>query len=765
MSKNFRTWVTGFPRIGERRELKKILERYWRGEVEFAEVERVGEELKRRHWNYQKEAGIDAISVNDFSYYDQTLDMVEALGLVPERFMDIGEKTARYFAMARGDATHTAMEMTKWFNTNYHYIVPELRTGMRWKIDTQKIEKEYAEAKAMGVRAKINVIGPLTFLANARRVDDLEAEDALGLFDEILPAYEALFERLNGLDGNLVVQIDEPVLATDKAAKVILLIRQAYTRLAEAAPNLSLHVVTYFDHAREAVAQLVRTPIDGIGLDFVHGSANLEVLEAIAESGKILIAGVVDGRNVWVGDIDAKVSLLEKIAEKVEKEKIVVSTSCSLLHVPYALRYEEKLPEDIRSWLAFALEKLGELALISKLFFDGAESLDQEAALAYARNREANESRRSSSKIHDEAVRCRMADIDALKKGRIPFEERIGLQHERFGYPPLVTTTIGSFPQTSEVRAVRRDFKKGLLDERSYIEKMKEFIAECVAFQEEIGLEVLVHGEFERNDMVEYFGERLQGVAFSENGWVQSYGSRCVKPPIIYGDVSRPEPMTLFWSVFAQSLTDRPMKGMLTGPVTILNWSFVRDDQPRSETCYQIALAIRDEVDDLQKAGIGMIQVDEAAFKEGYPLRIADRPAYERYALESFWIATGVAEPDTQIHTHMCYSDFNDIIETIEAMDADVISIETARSGNTLLKVFRSHGYEKEVGPGVYDIHSPRIPSVEEMEKQIHALLEVLPARQLWINPDCGLKTRRWEEVKPSLRNMVEAAKRVRKSL
>ena len=367
--------------------------------------------------------------------------------------------------------------------------------------------------------------------------------------------------------------------------------------------------------------------------------------------------------------------------------------------------------------------------------------------------------------IHDEPVRRRMADIEVLKKRRIPFKERIGLQHERFGYPPLVTTTIGSFPQTPEVRAVRRDFKKGSLDENGYIEKMKGFIDECVKFQEEIGLEVLVHGEFERNDMVEYFGEQLRGVAFSENGWVQSYGSRCVKPPIIYGDVSRPEPMTLFWSVYAQSLTERPMKGMLTGPVTILNWSFVRDDQPRSETCYQIALAIRDEVDDLQKAGIGMIQVDEAAFKEGYPLRSADRPAYEKFALESFWIATGVAEPDTQIHTHMCYSDFEDIIETIEAMDADVISIETARSGNTLLKVFRSHGYEKEVGPGVYDIHSPRIPSVEEMEKQIHALLEVLPARQLWINPDCGLKTRRWEEVKPSLKNMVEAAKRVRESL
>ncbi len=765
MSKKiYRNWVIGFPRIGEQRELKKALESYWRGESTLNDLQQVAEDLKKRHWLYQKEAGIDAISINDFSFYDQTLDMIEILGLIPDRFKDIADKTARYFAMARGDKDHTAMEMTKWFNTNYHYIVPELRPGMKGEVDIAKIENDYVAAKSLDIHPKINIVGPLTFLANAKRSDRIDA-DGLELLDEVLPLYETLIQKLAQLDDHVTIQVDEPVLVTDKGVSLSLLIKSVYDRLAKAADNAELYVVTYFDHAKEAVAQLVQTPIAGIGLDFVHGEANMEVLDTIANSDKRLIAGVIDGRNIWISDIEAKKELLHRIAQKIETDRLVVSTSCSLLHVPYTLRYEEKLDTQIKSWLAFALEKLDELHLLTRLFFEGAESLESDEAMAYAKNREANAVRRSSDRIFDPSVRERMKSIEELKKKRVPFSERIEKQHAKFGYAPLCTTTIGSFPQTPEVRQVRRDFKKGVIDEATYIQKMKGFIEACVRFQEEIDLEVLVHGEFERNDMVEYFGEQLKGVAFSQNGWVQSYGSRCVKPPIIYGDVSRPEPMTVFWSTFAQSLTDRPMKGMLTGPVTILNWSFVRDDQSRSETCYQIALAIRDEVDDLQKAGIGMIQVDEAAFKEGYPLRLADRPAYEKFALESFWIATNVADPETQIHTHMCYSDFNDIIDTIEAMDADVISIETARSGNVLLKVFKAHGYEKEVGPGVYDIHSPRVPSVEEIERQIHALLEVLPARQLWINPDCGLKTRRWEEVKPSLKNMVEATKRVRKAL
>ncbi|SFP98689.1 5-methyltetrahydropteroyltriglutamate--homocysteine S-methyltransferase [Hydrogenimonas thermophila] len=759
-----KNWVTGFARIGEQRELKKVLEKYWKGETSFDEVVEVSNMLKVRHWKYQKDAGVDAISINDFSLYDQTLDMIEILGLTPDRFKDIEDKTARYFAMARGDKDHTAMEMTKWFNTNYHYIVPELRSGMKFNIDISKIISEFEAAKKEGITPKINIIGPLTFLGNAKRIDSNEL-DALGLFNEVMPAYIALFKELSKLDEQVIVQVDEPILVTDKAVELSLLVKEAYTKLAEVAENIDIYVVTYFDHAKEAVAQLIQTPIKGIGLDFVYGSENCDVLDQIAQSGKKLIAGIVDGRNIWISDIEKKVDFLNEIAKTVAKEQIIVSTSCSLLHVPYTLKYEEKLDAQIKSWLAYGVEKLDELNIITKLFFEGAEALNSDEALKFAQNREANASRKSSSMIFDEAVQERMKTIDELKKQRIEYEERINVQHEKFNYPPLATTTIGSFPQTPEVRAVRRDFKNGTIDEATYIEKMKEFIKECVEFQESIDLDVLVHGEFERNDMVEYFGEQLKGVAFSQNGWVQSYGSRCVKPPIIYGDVSRPEPMTVFWSTFAQSLTDRPMKGMLTGPVTILNWSFVRDDQPRSETCYQIALAIRDEVDDLQKAGIKMIQVDEAAFKEGYPLRRVNRPAYEKFALESFWICTNVAEIDTQIHTHMCYSDFNDIIDTIEAMDADVISIETARSGNILLKVFKEHGYKKEVGPGVYDIHSPRVPTVEEIEKQIHSLLEVLPARQLWINPDCGLKTRRWEEVKPSLENMVIATKKVREEV
>ncbi len=764
MSEKRRSWVTGFARIGEQRELKKVLESYWKGEVSFDDVESVAKMLRERHWNYQKDAGIGAISVNDFSLYDQVLDMVDMLGLIPNRFADIEDRVKRYFAMARGDADHTAMEMTKWFNTNYHYIVPELGSGMAFKADISKIEREYKEAKALGVDPKINIIGPLTFLGCARRVDAADG-DALSLYSEVMPAYIALFEAIGTLDERICVQVEEPILCTDRAVELSLLVKDAYERICKAADNLDIYVVTYFDHAKEAVAQLVQTPVKGIGLDFVHGGSNEEVLDLIGESGKELIAGVIDGRNIWISDIEKRAALLDRIADKVDKEKIAVSTSCSLLHVPYTLKYEKRMDENIRSWLAYGVEKLDELSILTALFFDGADSLDAQQALKYAQNRDANAVRRSSSMVHDPKVKSRMEELESLKKRRAPYSERIALQHERFGYPPLCTTTIGSFPQTPEVRAVRSDYKNGAITEDEYIEAMKEFIKECVRIQECVGLEVLVHGEFERNDMVEYFGERLAGVAFSENGWVQSYGSRCVKPPIIYGDVSRPEPMTLFWSRYAVSLTDRPMKGMLTGPVTILNWSFVRDDQPRSETCYQIALAIRDEVEDLQNGGIKMIQVDEAAFKEGYPLRKEKRPEYERFALESFWIATGVAEDDTQIHTHMCYSDFNDIIETIEAMDADVISIETARSGNTLLKIFKEYGYEKEVGPGVYDIHSPRIPSVEEMKEQIELLLEVLPARQLWINPDCGLKTRRWEEVIPSLENMVTAAKEVRGKL
>jgi 5-methyltetrahydropteroyltriglutamate--homocysteine methyltransferase len=754
MPKNY---VIGFPRIGEQRELKRVLENYWGGKCAFEEVDATAKMLKRRHWNYQKEAGIDLVSCNDFSLYDAMLDTAVMLGAIPHRFRDIEDETRRYFTMARGDETRVAMEMTKWFNTNYHYIVPELSGNDTFTLNAKKVLAEYNEAKEAGVTPKINLIGPLTFLSLAKSID---SSDRFEHFDSVLAVYEQLFETLGWLGDTLYVQVEEPALVCDPDTKLLSLLKIAYTRLGSISPKMRVIVSTYFDHAAEALKVLFHTPVWGIGLDFVHGEENFDALKYLGD--KKLIAGVVDGRNVWKNDIDATLALLEKIALVVPKEQIVVSSSCSLLHVPYTLAYEEKLDEEIKSWLSFAVEKLGEIALLSRCF--NSEALSDAEREALAANRAANTTRRNSPLIHDGAVARRMAAATKTKRDT-PYEERIIQQKAALDYPVLATTTIGSFPQTPELRRVRLEYKKGALDAQSYEREIKHYIDECVTFQEEIGLDVLVHGEPERNDMVEYFGEQLKGYAFSQNGWVQSYGSRCVKPPMIYGDVSRPEPMTVGWSVYAQSRTDKIMKGMLTGPVTLLNWSFVRDDLPRSEVARQIALAINDEVDDLQNGGIRIIQVDEAAFKEGYPLRKTKVHDYETWAVSCFRLSVSSARAQTQIHTHMCYSDFNDIIGTIEAMDADVISIETARSGNRLLKIFRAVGYKQEVGPGIYDIHSPRVPSVDEMAAQVHALLEVLPKEQLWINPDCGLKTRRWEEVRPSLKNMVEAARIVRYSI
>jgi len=752
-----KNWITGFPRIGEQRELKFALENYWSGKSSYEEVEQTAKELRVRHWRYQQEAGIEVISSNDFSLYDNMLDTSVMLGAVPDRFTGLQGKEL-YFAMARGSKDAVAMSMTKWFNTNYHYIVPELSPKDNYTLNAAKIIDEYLEAKEIGVQTKINLMGPITYLGLSRRVD---GKDSFELLGKILPLYEELLKQISELDDNLIVQIDEPYLVKDPSPQVLSLIKPTYDKLASVAENIDIAVVTYFEHAIEALKVLVHTPIWGIGLDFVHGAKNLKALDIIASGDKQLIAGVVDGRNIWRNDLDATLELLERIALAVPKERITISTSSSLLHVPYSLKYEEALDKQIRSWLSFATEKLDEIALLSDIFFDGEESLNNIQKEALQANREANKARKKAVEIHDKEVQNRVASIDKWERD-MPFEKRIELQHQKLGYPTLPTTTIGSFPQTPEIRKVRRDYKKGEINQERYTQEIKNYIKDAIAFQEECGLDVLVHGEPERNDMVEYFGEQLKGFGFSSNGWVQSYGSRCVKPPFIYGDISRPKPMTVEWIGYAQSLTNKPVKGMLTGPVTILNWSFVRDDMPRSEVSKQIALAIQDEIKDLQDAGIGIIQVDEAAFKEGYPLRKENIPKYESWAVRDFKLAVSVAKPETQIHTHMCYSDFNGIIHTIEAMDADVISIETSRSGNRLLKVFKEVGYKQEVGPGVYDIHSPRIPSVEEIVAQTEKLIEVLPKEQLWINPDCGLKTRKWEEVKPSLKNMVEAVKIVR---
>jgi 5-methyltetrahydropteroyltriglutamate--homocysteine methyltransferase len=748
--------IVGFPRIGEQRELKFALEAFWAGKTSKAELLKSAEELRLKHLKYQ--SGIDLVSVNDFSLYDTMLDMIITLGAIPQRFADIkNDELALYFAMARGDKTHTAMEMTKWFNTNYHYIVPELSKNTRFSLNPLKIVSEYKEAKALGITPKINIIGLLTFLSLSKSVDDSKPYEH---FENALGVYEELLKVIATLDDEVFVQFDEPIVVTDLTQEQKTLLKLTYEKLSKVSPKLKLIVQTYFDYAdKESVEILADTNIWGIGLDFIYGKENIENLKSL--NGKHLIAGIVDGRNIWISDIKSVVGFLEEIAKTVGKERVIVSTSCSLLHTPYSLHREDKIDADIKEWLSFSLEKLDEISLITKLFNN--QPLNSSEKLKIEANEKANVSRKNSPKIHNSALTEKLKSFTNTSRS-LPFKERIKVQKKVLDYQPLATTTIGSFPQTSELRNLRSAFKKGEISLEQYEDGIKSLIKECIETQETIGLDILVHGEFERNDMVEYFGEQLEGYAFTQNGWVQSYGSRCVKPPLLFGDITRAKPMTLKWITYAQSLTDKVVKGMLTGPVTILNWSFVRNDIPREQTAKQLAFVLHNEIEDLQNAGIKIIQVDEAAFKEGYPLRESKKRNYERWAVESFKLATSGAKENVQIHTHMCYSNFNDIIKTIEAMDADVISIETARAGNKILKIFKETGYSQEIGPGIYDIHSPRIPSVEEMTAQIKALLEIFPKDKLWINPDCGLKTRKWEEVTPSLKNMVEAVKIIRSS-
>ncbi|MDD5405374.1 MAG: 5-methyltetrahydropteroyltriglutamate--homocysteine S-methyltransferase [Sulfurovaceae bacterium] len=748
MSKNL---VTGYPRIGEHRELKFALESFWGGKSDFQAVEDVAKSLRAKAWITQKNAGVDIISSNDFSYYDQMLDTMILVGAVPARFKSIDDKTAKYFAMARGYENGVAMAMRKWFNTNYHYIIPELTGDEVFKLDSTKVINEYKEAAALGIKTKINLISPITFLALSVTTD---GSDQFLLFDKLLRVYEELFIQIGKLDDEIIVQLDDAIFAIDIEPKLLSLIKPCYDRLCNVSSNIKVIATTYFEHSNEATKVLVLTQIWGLGLDFVAGAKNIESLEEIAKSDKVLAAGVINGRNVWKNDILKTKELLEKISTTISKERLIVSTSCSLLHVPYSLENEDKLDNTIKDSLSFANEKLNELTITSRIFFGISNDEDDEKL---KENGASINKLKNSKLIHNEAVQDRVNKISKWSRDG-EFDERIVLQKAKLGYPDLATTTIGSFPQTPELRITRRDFKNGKISHEEYEVFIKNYIRETIAIQERIGLDVLVHGEPERNDMVEYFGELLDGFAFSSNGWVQSYGARCVKPPLLYGDVSREVPMTLQWILYAQSLTSKIVKGMLTGPVTMINWSFVREDIPRSEVATQIALALADEIDDLQSNGIKIIQVDEAAFKEGYPLRDENRASYEKWAVDSFKLSVSSAYKETQIHTHMCYSEFNDIIHTIEDMDADVITIETAKSGNSLLKIFKKVGYTKEVGPGVYDIHSPRIPTVEEIKTQITLLLEVLPKEQLWINPDCGLKTRKWEEVIPSLENMVKAA-------
>ncbi|RNE90078.1 5-methyltetrahydropteroyltriglutamate--homocysteine S-methyltransferase [Marichromatium sp. AB31] len=756
----------GFPRIGAKRQLKFALESYWKGQSSIEDLKAVGSQLRAQHWEDQ--TGLDLVPVGDFAFYDQMLDMSFTLGNLPERVRGLaGDALDTYFRVARGRSAPAveeqagctcgvaAGEMTKWFDTNYHYIVPELTADTRFELDASRLLEQLAEAKAQGVRAKPVVIGPVTYLALGKTKD---GSDPLALLERLLPVYAELLNTLaeHGADW---VQIDEPILVTELDEPWRHAFEIAYHELKSAPVKLLL--ATYFGELQEQRYLAANLPVAGLHIDVVRGREDLVPLLNLLPSSKILSLGVIDGRNIWKTDLNAVLEWLEPIQAQLG-ERLWIAPSCSLLHVPVDLDSEQRLDPEIKSWLAFAKQKLDELRILAGALNQGRHTVQTELAA----NRAAIAARRSSPRVNNPAVKAALAKIDArLGERNSPYAERAAKQAERLQLPKFPTTTIGSFPQTAEIRQTRRQFKAGDIEEAAYVEAMRGEIARCVREQEALGLDVFVHGEPERNDMVEYFGEQLDGYAFSQFGWVQSYGSRCVKPPILFGDISRPKAMTVDWITYAQSLTTKPMKGMLTGPVTILNWSFVRDDQPRSVTCRQLALAIREEVLDLERSGVRVIQIDEAALREGLPLRKSQWDDYLGWAIESFRItANGVAD-ETQIHTHMCYSEFNDIIAAIADMDADAITIETSRSDMELLDVFDDFKYPNEIGPGVYDIHSPNIPAEEQMVELMRKAAERIPAERLWVNPDCGLKTRQWNEVIPALTNMVSAAKTLRASL
>ncbi len=762
----------GFPRIGPRRELKIALEHYWSGKSERGALLSVAADLRAKTWARQKALGVDHVPSNDFSLYDHVLDTSAMVGAISAIYGWGGGPVDldTYFAVARGaqgeahaDCGHgcahkavdvPAAEMTKWFDTNYHYLVPEFSSAQAFVLSSTKAVDEFLEAKAQGVHTRPVLLGPVTYLK-------LGKSHAAGLrLDEmlraILPVYGEVLRRLAAAGADWV-QIDEPCLVLDLTAEEREALHTAYVALTEAAPAVRLMLTSYFGGLGDNLGATLALPVAGLHVDLIRAPEQLGAVLAGARPDLVLSLGVIDGRNVWRADLEAILARVEPVAKERE---IILAPSCSLLHAPIDLAQETMLDGDVRSWLAFAVQKLEELVTLARALIEGRDSVSNNLAASTA----AAESRKTSPKIHDGAVAARMDAVDAAMARRgAPFTERRELQVEALGLPSFPTTTIGSFPQTEDVRKARAAHGKGTMSDAEYESFLREETARTVRWQEEIGLDVLVHGEFERNDMVQYFGEQLSGFVFTKHGWVQSYGSRCVRPPILFGDVSRPKPMTVEWWKYAQSLTDRPMKGMLTGPVTILNWSFVRDDVPREQACRQIALAIRDEVVDLEKAGAAIIQIDETALREGLPLRRGDWQHYLDWAVECFRIASSGVADATQIHTHMCYSEFNDIIAAIGDMDADVISIETARSKMELLGAFADYKYPAEIGPGVYDIHSPRIPAVEEMTELLQAARSRLAPDQLWVNPDCGLKTRKWPETRAALVNMVAAAKKVRK--
>ncbi|MCL4117124.1 UNVERIFIED_CONTAM: hypothetical protein GTU68_050197 [Idotea baltica] len=757
-----RTQNLGYPRIGGKRELKKATEAFWNGEISANELEQAGATIRRKNWEKQRDAGIDLIPCNDFSFYDQMLDLSCLLGNVPARFA--WEKDAvdleLYFRMARGKQTpEFACEMTKWFDTNYHFIVPEFDEATTFKISSSKIFDEFAEAQEVGIQAKPVLIGPLTYLFLGKSIGTADTFDRFALFDQLLPAYVEILKRLEAA-GAEWIQIDEPVLALDLDDCHRELLKTAFETFAREVPNLKVIATSYFGELRDNLETFLSLPVAGLHVDAVRGKSEVKTIVNGLHEDQVLSLGVVDGRNIWKTDLKQALHLIKGSVEKFGADRVFAAPSCSLLHVPVSLESETDLDDELLSWMAFADEKLGELSILRE-----ASQVDTSPAEILA-NESAIQCRRRSSRVSNPEVQARTASVrEEMYHRSAPFSERQELQRKKLNLPVFPTTTIGSFPQISEVRQARAKFRKGIWTKEQYDTFLRLQTASCIEMQERAGLDMVVHGEFERNDMVEYFGEMLEGFAFTRYGWVQSYGTRCVKPPIIFGDVSRPEPMTVQWSEFAKSRTKLPMKGMLTGPVTILQWSFVRDDQLRKDTTLQIALAIRDEVCDLEAAGLAAVQIDEPAIREGLPLRKFDWKNYLDWAVKAFRLSAAGVRDETQIHTHMCYSEFNDIIESIAALDADVITIETARSNLELLGAFSDFAYPNEIGPGVYDIHSPRVPSIEEMEALLMKAAAVIPSRNLWVNPDCGLKTRDWPEVTAALTNMVEAARRVRESI
>ncbi len=758
----------GYPRIGSQRELKFACEKYWSGKISEQELEETGLLLRKSNWRIQQDAGIDLIPCNDFSFYDQVLDHIVTFGVIPPRFKELSKEVSAknlYFALARGYQNNgfdiTAMEMTKWFDTNYHYIVPEFEDNQEFKLSAGEVINRFNEAKNSGVvNPKVVLIGPITFLKLGKMKGS--NSNPMDLLHPLLPLYLELIGKLTK-EGVKHIQIDEPFYCTRLSENEQNLSRYALTEIIVSFPEIQFILSTYFGKIAENFTFLPQNVAYTLHLDLVRNPEQLSVIAQEIPQNVKLSLGIIDGRNIWKNDYEKTINFILPLIKALGKERILLAPSCSLIHTPCDLDTEfpnGKFTSEVLQWLSFAKQKLKELKLI-------ADYMEHHESLAFPLLIENSgiETREKSTLVNNAEVKERVKQIESDSFVRKPgFAQRRQIQQQILQLPPYATTTIGSFPQTTGIRSLRSKFKRGLITANVYELEIKKAIAETIKKQEEIGIDVLVHGEFERNDMVEYFGEQLSGFAFTGNGWVQSYGSRCVKPPIIYGDVLRSEPMTVAWTIYAQSLTSKPVKGMLTGPITILQWSFVRDDQPRSETANQIALAIHDEVLDLEAAGIKIIQVDEPAIREGLPIRSEEWAAYLDWAVKAFRVSVSGVKPQTQIHTHMCYSEFNDIIESIAAMDADVITIETSRSQMELLDAFSKFNYPNDIGPGVYDIHSPRVPTIKEMVELLNKAAKVIPQKQLWVNPDCGLKTRGWDETQKALENMIEAARIVRKS-